>query len=90
METNYQKLLEQFRSHYKEKFGVQMDDDILYLIIRINELHKDLKKDIKSVPELRFKSGWDYFLYGLGKFYWICLALFVTILIVSFYLFNNK
>lgn len=64
MESNYQKLLERFRVHYKEKFGVQIDDDILYLLIRINELHKDLKKDIKKVPEIHFKNGWEYFFHG--------------------------
>lgn len=82
MESNYKKLLEQFRAHYKEKFGVQMDDDILYLLIRINELHKDLKRDIKNIPKVRFRNGWDYFLYGLGN--WLirlCIALFVALLV---------
>ncbi|MGJ7030898.1 hypothetical protein [Niabella hirudinis] len=77
MENNYEKILGQFKMHYKEKFGVQIDDDILYLLIRINEMHKDLKKDIKNVPEIRFRSGWDYFLYGLGsKLHWI-LSVFI-------------
>lgn len=80
METDYKKLLEKFRDHYKEKFEVQMDDDILYLLIRINELHKDLKKDIENVPKVRFRSGWDYFLYGLGRnWHWTVVATAVAI-----------
>lgn len=80
MEANYQKLLEEFRGHYKRKFGVQMDDDILYLLIRINELHKDLKKDIARIPDVRFTSGRDYFLYGLGRgTFWLLLISILSI-----------
>lgn len=65
--NEYEKLLESFRNHYFLKYGIRLDDELLYLFIRINELQVDLKKEIRSIPKVAFRTGWDYFFYGLGK-----------------------
>ena len=79
----YQKVVEEFRHHYKMKYGIELDDVTLYFFIRVNEMHKDLKKDIANIPQVRFRSGWDYFLYGIGRsLKWIILMACVTVLIL--------
>lgn len=94
MMTDYQKTLEQYRLHYKERHGVTLDDEILYFIVRVAELHVDLRKEnkalvddlkneIKSIPKPKFKGPWDFFVYGLGNFV-NGLIIAATILIVYF------
>lgn len=78
--NNYQKAVEEFRHHYFTKYNVKLDDEILYFFIRVNEMQLDLKKEIKAIPKLTFKSGWDYFLYGLGR---ISTGIIVTAVITS-------
>ncbi len=65
--TDYQKILEEFRTHYRNKYDISFDDEILYFFIRVNEMQTDIKKDIGRIPKVTFKTGRDYFLYGLGK-----------------------
>lgn len=65
--TEYQKKLEEFRTHYRNEYQINFDDEILYFFIRVNEMQKDIKKDIQKMPKVTFRTGWDYFLYGLGK-----------------------
>src|ERR1017187_3928287 len=74
--TEYQKILEEFRTHYRNKYDINFDDEILYFFVRLNEMQIDLKKDIRNLPHVTFKTGWDYFLYGLGK--WIVPSLIVA------------
>lgn len=66
-ETDYSRVLDDIRHIYKQKYNVAMDDELLYIIIRINEMQGALNKKIESVPKLTFRSGKDYFFYGLGK-----------------------
>jgi len=82
--NDYQKAVEEFRHHYYTKYGVKLDDEILYFFIRVNEMQLDLKKEIKAIPKITFKSGWDYFLYGLGRIsaVSILIALITSIIIV--------
>lgn len=75
--TDYQKIIEEFRTHYRNKYDISFDDEILYFFIRVNEMQMDLKKDIRKIPKVTYKSGWDYFLYGLGK--WLVPSLLVII-----------
>ena len=84
--NDYQKAVEEFRHHYYTKYGVKLDDEILYFFIRVNEMQLDLKKEIKAIPKITFKSGWDYFFYGLGKIstVLVLIALFTSIIIVIF------
>ena len=84
--TEYQKILEEFRTHYRNKYDINFDDEILYFFVRLNEMQMDLKKEIRNVPAIIFKSGWEYFLYGLGK--WLVPSLIAT-LFLSFVLFIN-
>lgn len=86
--NDFQKRIEEFRSFYWIKYNVKLDDEVLFFFIRVNDLQMDLQKQIKEIPELKFKTGWDYFMYGLGKLtipsIIICLA---TVLIL--FLSNN-
>ncbi len=66
-QAQYLELLEELRHRYKQRYGVGLDDELLYLIIRMNELQVDLKKDIRGIERVTFKKGSDYFMYGLGK-----------------------
>jgi len=84
--TDYKKILEEFRTHYRNKYDINFDDEILYFFVRVNEMQKDLKKDIRSLPKVTFKTGWDYFLYGLGK--WLMPSLVVMILFSTLFFRN--
>src|SRR4051812_38523654 len=66
-QANYKELLEELRHRYRQKYDVVLDDEILYLIIRVNELQVDLKNQIKNTPNVIFQRGIDYFWYGVGK-----------------------
>ena len=79
--TDYQKILEEFRTHYHNKYDINFDDEILYFFVRVNEMQIDLKRDIRNLPKVTFKTGWDYFLYGLGK--WLIPSLIVTVFLLS-------
>ena len=77
--TEYQKVLEQFRTHYRNEYGINLDDEVLYFFVRVNEMQSGLKKDIRNLPKITFKTGWDYFLYGLGT--WLVPAIIVSIML---------
>jgi len=55
----YHELVEQFRHHYKKSYGIDLENDIIYLFIRINEMHLDLKKDIRSQEIQKPKDFWE-------------------------------
>jgi hypothetical protein len=86
--NEYDKVLETFRSHYLIKYGIKLDDEILYFFIRINEMHYDLKKDIKAEQEPNFKTGYKYFLLGMGQITGITLiaaVIFAAFLLIAHY-----
>jgi hypothetical protein len=85
--NEYRKILEDFRHHYFIKHGIRLDDEILFFFIRINEMQNDLKHEIRSVPKITFSSGWDYFLYGVGKTFFP--AVILCILAVLLYLIKH-
>ena len=66
--NDFKSKVEDYRHLYFKKFGVKLDDEILYFFIRLNEMQVDIKRDIKAIPKITCKSGWDYFVYGLGNF----------------------
>lgn len=75
----FKKKIEVFRAHYKSEYDVELDSETIYFFIRVNEMQAQLERKIEKIPEIRFRSGWDYFLYGLGRaFLWICLVLTLT------------
>lgn len=84
--TYYQKILEEFRTHYRNKYDISFDDEILYFFIRVNEMQTDIKKDIGKIPKVTFKTGMDYFLYGLGK--WLVPSLLVIIFFAAILFFT--
>lgn len=85
--TDYQKILEEFRTHYRNKYDISFDDEILYFFIRVNEMQTDIKKDIGRIPKVTFKTGRDYFLYGLGK--WLVPSLLVIAFFSVFLFFTT-
>ena len=86
--TDYQKILEEFRTHYRNKYDISFDDEILYFFIRVNEMQTDIKKDISRIPKVTFKTGRDYFLYGLGK--WLVPSLLVIIFLSTMLFFTTS
>mgnify|MGYP003614590036 FL=1 len=68
MESNaFKNKLEQFRLHYKNTYGIEMDDETLYFFIRVNEMQIALSKKFDEQPKIKFDRGLDYFWYGLGS-----------------------
>lgn len=86
--TDYQKILEEFRTHYRNKYNISFDDEILFFFVRVNEMQTDLKKDIRKLPKVTFKTGWDYFMYGLGK--WTIPSLIVTVFFSVLFFMNTS
>jgi len=79
----FKRKVELFRAHYKNTYGVELDDLAIYFFIRVNEMQSQLEKKIDKIPEVRFRTGWDYFLYGIGKsiqWMWILVACVVLYL----------
>lgn len=66
-QTDYKKVLEEFRAHYRSLYDVNLDDEVLYFFIRVNQMQSDLGKRIEKIPKVTFRTGLDYFLYGVGK-----------------------
>jgi hypothetical protein len=73
MEKN-QRIKEDFRHLYFTRYGIKLDDEILLILIRINEMHKDVKKEIKNSPKIQFRNSRDYLCYGIGRVMGIVLA----------------
>jgi hypothetical protein len=88
-ETDYSRVLDDIRHIYKQKYNVAMDDELLYIIIRVNELQVALNKKIESVPNLSFNSGKDYFFYGLGRSLSV-LFVGVGLILLSCFLFVSR
>jgi hypothetical protein len=81
--SRYDRKVEAFRSHYFMNTGKKLDDELLYIIIKMSEVHADLKKDIKN-NKVVFTSSWDYFLFGLGSLVTatIMACLFILVFLV--------
>ena len=78
----YQRLKEDFRHHYFTRYGIKLDDEILIIFIRINEMHRDLKKDIRRTPQVHFRNSRDYLWYGIGKKMGISLAILLLAILM--------
>ena len=83
--NEYQKRVEEFRTHYYTKYDVKLDNEIIYFFIRVNEMQSDLKNQIADIPKLTYKTGWDYFLYGLGKFTIPAILVSIGLIIILFF-----
>ena len=90
-QEEYKQLIEELRHRYKQKYGSALDDEILYIIVRINEMQVDLKRDIRSISQISFSRPVAYFWFGLGKTIsfliagiGLCLMSFVIYLNISF------
>ncbi len=69
---------EEFRHYYYTRHGIRLDDELLLLLMRMSEMHRDLKKEIRRTPPVQFRHGRDYFWYGFGR-----LAALITILLAA-------
>lgn len=87
--NDYKRILEEFRTFYKTRYDVHLDDEILYFIVRVNEMQVSLKKEITNIPKLTFKSGKDYFMFGLGKTI-LPAAIFLISCMVIIWLVSNS
>lgn len=85
---SYRELLDELRHRYFKKYDAKLDDELLYIIIRINELQVDLKKDIQKTSKVAFNHPKDYFYYGLGSgIKWLIILFAVGVLGFTVYLF---
>ena len=66
--TDYAKVIEELRHIYRQKYGEAVDDEMLYVIVRINELQVAVNKKMDKINKVSFQSGKDYFYYSLGKY----------------------
>lgn len=81
----FKKKVALFRAHYKNTYGVELDDLAIYFFIRVNEMQTQLEKKIDKIPEVRFRTGWDYFLYGMGRaLIGICVFVLLMSIIMIF------
>ena len=92
MKSNaFKNKLEQFRLHYKNTYGIEMDDETLYFYIRVNEMQIALSKQINEIPRVKFERGRDYFWYGLGVVTKVMLlTILITVVILFLLLWYNK
>lgn len=77
MEKN-QRIMEDFRHLYFTRYGIKLDDEILLILIRINEMHRDLKKEINKSPKVQFRNSRDYLWFGIGRIMGIVLAVLLV------------
>lgn len=49
MAIAYDQLIKEVRHRYEIKYNKVLDDEIIYLIIRINELELGIKKELKEI-----------------------------------------
>jgi len=76
--NRHQRRLESFRLHYYSRYGIRLDDELLLLLIRMSELHRDLRREAVGRPQIAFRHPRDYFWYGLGRWTGAGLMLLAT------------
>ncbi len=85
--TDYARVLEELKHIYKQKYGVVLDRELLYVIVRINELQVAVNKKMDTITKVSFQSGKDYFYYSLGKYLaFIILGIGLTLLSCYFFI----
>lgn len=65
--TKYNALIEELRRRYKLKYDKTIDDDLLIMIVRMNELEVSLKQQIKQIQQPILKSKLELFFFTFGK-----------------------
>lgn len=85
METTnkYNDLLEELRFRYKQKYGKIIDDDLLILIVRMNELEVSVKTQIEQIQHPNIESKFDLFCFTLGKKLSIATIIIMIINIIT-------
>ena len=76
--TQSERQLESFRHHYYARYGIRLDDELILLLVRMSELHRDLRKDLTSQPQIQFRHSRDYFWYGFGQYTGFGMLLLAT------------
>lgn len=64
---SYDKIVKELRHRYELKYEKVLDDEIIYLIVRMNELEVSLKEEIKKIKEPKASTKLELFVFGLGK-----------------------
>lgn len=65
--SKYNALIEELRRRYKIKYGQTIDDDLLIMIIRMNEMEVSLNQQIKQIQQPILKSKLELLFFTLGK-----------------------
>ena len=62
-----ERLREEFRHFYYTRHGIRLDDELILLLMRMSEMHRDLRREIRRTPRTAFRHGRDYFWHGFGR-----------------------
>ncbi len=64
--SRYDRQLEYYRQHYYTRYGIRLDDELILMLIRISELHGDMKKELRTQNTIQFSHAREYYWYGFG------------------------
>jgi hypothetical protein len=65
--TPQERALEEFRHFYLTRHGMRLDDELLLLLMRMSEMHRDLRREVRRRPVLQFRSPREYLWHGFGR-----------------------
>ena len=63
----HRRALEEFRHHYHIRHGIRLDDEVLFILMRVAHMHRELRREIRQRPTLQFRTSRDYLFYGMGR-----------------------
>lgn len=83
----YRQIKESIRSNYKKAFDTDLDDDILYILIALYEVNKNISKEIRRIETPKISSKSDIVVYWLSKHAkdFVYLAIITLLIILLLY-----
>jgi hypothetical protein len=78
----HQRIREEFRHHYFIRHGIKLDDEVLMILIRLSQMHRDLRKEIRQMPRVQFRNQRDYFYYGIGRMTGVAIAVLLLLILL--------
>ncbi len=84
--TPHERRLEEFRHFYFTRYGMRLDDELILLLMRMSEMHRDLRKEIRNQPRIQLRHGRDYFWHGFGRVTGLLILLLLVMLTASIWI----
>ena len=78
--TPNERMLEEFRHFYYTRYGMRLDDEVLLLLMRMSEMHRDLRQEVRRRPVLQFRTTRDYLWHGFGRMLGILALLWALVM----------